>query len=93
MDIIRIFLILFLFQFNEAYSQKIKWLKFEEAIEMQKNNPKKIIMDLYTNWCGPCKVMDKKTFGNRHVAKYINEFYYAVKFNAEGDEVLSLIHI
>ena len=89
MDIIKIFLILFLFQFNEAYSQKIKWLKFEEAIEKQKHNPKKIIMDLYTNWCGPCKVMDKKTFGNRHVAKYINEFYYAVKFNAEGDEVIN----
>ena len=89
MDIIKIFLILFLFQFNEAYSQKIKWLKFEEAIEKQKNNPKKIIMDLYTNWCGPCKVMDKKTFGNRYVAKYINEFYYAVKFNAEGDEVIN----
>ena len=86
MDIIKIFLILFLFQFNEAYSQKIKWLKFEEAIEKQKNNPKKIIMDLYTNWCGPCKLMDKYTFQNPDVAKYLNDNFYSVKFNAEGGE-------
>jgi thioredoxin-related protein len=89
MVIIRIFFILFFFQFNPIHSQKIKWLKFEEAIEKQKSNPKKIIMDLYTSWCGPCKVMDKKTFGNKDVANYINKFYYAVKFNAEGNEEIN----
>ena len=35
---------------------------------------------------GPCKLMDKKTFQNRDVAAYISEHYYAVKFNAEGQE-------
>jgi thioredoxin-related protein len=43
-------------------------------------------MDVYTNWCGPCKMLDKKTFHNSDVVKYVNENYYAVKFNAEGNE-------
>jgi len=42
-------------------------------------------MDVYTNWCGPCKLLDKKTFKNADVANYINEHYYAVKFNGEGN--------
>jgi len=61
-------------------------MQMEEALEAQKENPKKILMDAYTEWCYPCKLMDKNTFGNPQVAAYINKNFYAVKFNAEGDE-------
>ncbi|MBT8252515.1 MAG: thioredoxin family protein [Flavobacteriaceae bacterium] len=67
-------------------AQEIKWLSLEEAVVLQKKNPKKIIMDVYTVWCGPCKLLDKKTFANKDVADYINKHYYAVKFNAEGND-------
>ena len=60
-----------------------------EALELQKKNPKKIMMDVYTNWCGPCKMLDKQTFQNEDVAKYVNEHFYAVKFNGEGNELLT----
>ena len=46
-------------------------------------------MDVYTNWCGPCKMLDKNTFQNKDVATYVNEHYYAVKFNAEGNDVVN----
>ena len=71
------------------HAQAIQWMTFGEALEAQKNNPKKILVDVYTDWCGPCKLMDKKTFQNRDVAAYISEHYYAVKFNAEGEETVS----
>ena len=64
---------------------KINWVTIEEAIALQKTVPKKIIMDVYTNWCGPCKMLDKNTFQNEDVANYVNEHFYAVKFNAEGN--------
>ncbi|MBH45432.1 MAG: thioredoxin family protein [Flavobacteriaceae bacterium] len=70
-------------------AQNIEWLTFEAALEAQRENPKKILMDVYTDWCGPCKLMDKKTFQNKDVAAYISEHYYAVKFNAEGKETIS----
>ena len=46
-------------------------------------------MDVYTKWCGPCKLLDKKTFANPDLARYVSEHFYAVKFNAEGQEEIS----
>jgi thioredoxin-related protein len=41
------------------------------------------MVDVYTSWCGPCKMMSANTFGNENIAKYLNEHFYPVKFNAE----------
>ena len=76
---------IFAFSFT-AIAQEINWVTMDEALELQKKEPKKIFMDVYTNWCGPCKMLDKNTFQNADVAAYVNEHYYAVKFNAEGNE-------
>lgn len=65
---------------------KVNWMTFKEATEKNKTEPRKILIDVYTDWCGWCKVMDKNTFGNAIIADYLNENYYAVKFNAEGKE-------
>jgi thioredoxin-related protein len=64
----------------------IKWMTLEQAIAAQAKKPKKIFMDAYTDWCGPCKMLDAKTFNNPDLVKYMNENYYAVKFDAEGNE-------
>lgn len=70
-------------------AQEIQWVSMEEALQLQKKNPKKIMMDVYTNWCGPCKMLDKNTFHNPDVVNFVNENYYAVKFNAEGNETVN----
>ncbi len=67
-------------------AQEIKWMSMNEALAAQKKEPKKIFMDVYTDWCGPCKLLDKRTFHNKDVVNYVNKNYYAVKFNAEGTE-------
>lgn len=81
-----IMLVLALTSLNGFAQDTIKWMSFEEALEAQKTEPRKIFMDVYTEWCGPCKMLDKNTFQNQDVAAYINENFYAVKFNAEGTE-------
>jgi len=70
-------------------AQEINWVSLNEALELQKTEPKKIMMDAYTSWCGPCKMLDKNTFQNKDVAEYVNENFYAVKFDAEGKESIS----
>ena len=75
----------FAFSFS-AIAQEINWVTMDEALELQEKAPKKIFMDVYTSWCGPCKMLDKNTFQTEDVAAYINEHYYAVKFNGEGNE-------
>ena len=69
-------------------AQKIQWMSFEDAVAMTKNegNTKKVFIDVYTDWCGWCKKMDKDTFQNPEVAAYMQENFYMVKFNAEGKE-------
>ncbi len=62
----------------------IKWYTLEEALELNTTHPRKIFIDVYTDWCGWCKVMDKNTFSNPYIAKYLSENFYPVKFNAEG---------
>ena len=80
-------LLLVLLIFTTTLSaQEVEWMSMNDALEAQKENPKKIFVDVYTDWCGPCKLMDKKTLQNKDVAKYISNNYYAVKFNAEGTE-------
>ncbi len=66
--------------------EAVEWLTFEQAVQKSKTEKRKIFIDLYTDWCGWCKVMDKKTFAEPNVAKVLNEKYYAVKFNAEQRE-------
>ena len=72
-----------------SFGQEINWMSMDEALAAQKKEPRKIMMDVYTDWCGPCKLLDKRTFRNADVAAYVNEHYYAVKFNAEGNSKVS----
>lgn len=68
--------------------EKINWLTIDEVNLKMKNEPRPIIMDIYTNWCYWCKVMDKKTYNNKEVVSYINQHFYAVKLNAETKEAV-----
>lgn len=69
-------------------AQEINWISFEEAVSLtqEEGNTKKVFIDVYTDWCGWCKKMDKDTFQNPEVATYMQANFYMVKFNAEGKE-------
>lgn len=62
---------------------EVKWYTFEEAVQANKTNPKKFMVDVYTDWCGWCKRMDKATFQQAEISKYLNDNFYAVKLDAE----------
>lgn len=64
----------------------IKWMSFSEAVKLNETAPKKIFIDVFTEWCGWCKRMDQTTFLNKEVVEYMNENYYAVKFDAEQSD-------
>jgi thioredoxin-related protein len=64
----------------------VNWITWEEAIELSKKEKKKILVDVFTYWCGWCKKMDAETFTNPFLAKYLNENFYLVKFDAESKE-------
>lgn len=67
----------------------LQWLTIEEADAIRKEGTnKKFLVDVYTDWCGWCKVMDKKTFTDPALIAYLNENFHVVKFNAEQKETV-----
>ncbi|MBQ6083414.1 MAG: DUF255 domain-containing protein [Bacteroidales bacterium] len=69
-------------------AQKINWMTFQEAVKLNETAPKKIFIDVFTDWCGWCKRMDQTTFINKEVVDYMNENFYAVKFDAEMNDTI-----
>lgn len=67
----------------------INWMSIEEAEARCVEEPRMIFIDVYTDWCGWCKRMDKSTFANPVIAKYMNEHFYNVKLNAETSDTIS----
>lgn len=74
---------------TQQSNAQIKWMTMNQALEAQSKNPKKIFMDVYTDWCGPCKMLDKNTFSNKRLIRYVNKNYYSVKFDGEGTESIT----
>jgi len=72
-------------------AQKVNWMTFDQALAAQREEPRPIMVDAYTDWCGPCKLLDKNTFQNNDVSAFINANYYPVKFNAEGTEEVNYL--
>jgi thioredoxin-related protein len=75
-------------QKSDEPKAKINWVTIEQAEKLNKQKPKKIMIDLYTSWCGYCKQLDAVTFEDPKVIAYVNENFYPVKFNAERTDTI-----
>jgi len=70
-----------------AFSQEsVKWYTIQEAEKLNKEAPRPIFIDTFTDWCGWCKKMDKETFTDPVISDLLNNKFYPVKFDAEGSE-------
>ncbi len=77
-------------QKNSDDDSKIQWVTLDELQELNKTEPRKVFIDIYATWCGPCKMMDKKTFADPSIVEYVNQNYYAVKLNGEGKNKVNI---
>lgn len=68
--------------------ESVNWLTWEQAIAKHHEAPKKLYIDIYTEWCGWCKKMDKSAFMDPAVVEMLNTEYYPIKFDAEQKQAI-----
>ncbi len=73
---------------KKAEKVEFKWYTFEEAYALNQKNPKKIFIDVFTDWCGWCVKMDNTTFKDSLIRDYMIHNFYPVKLNAERKDTV-----
>jgi thioredoxin-related protein len=67
----------------------LTWLSFNDGLATAKKSKKKVLVDVYTDWCGWCKKMDASTYADGEIMMYLKENYVVVKLNAESTKKLT----
>ncbi|MFZ4620370.1 MAG: thioredoxin family protein [Bacteroidota bacterium] len=66
-----------------------QWKKFDEGLKLSKLSGKKVLVDVYTDWCSWCKKMDANTYSDKTVSEYLEKNFVIIKLNAEGAGTIS----
>ena len=61
---------------------------FDEAIARAREQGKKVFLDVYTTWCGPCIVMQETVFPLPEVGDYFNARFINYKLDAEDESIM-----
>lgn len=81
-------ILLTLFACLQVSAQDVQFFQgtWEEANAKARAENKMLLVDAFTYWCGPCKMMDKQMFHNNpEVAELINTHFIAYKTECEHD--------
>jgi uncharacterized protein YyaL (SSP411 family) len=66
--------------------KELEWKTWNEGFSLAQKTNKIAIIDVYTDWCHWCKVMDKNTYTDDSVINLINEHFIPIKFNPEKSD-------
>ena len=58
----------------------------EDIFKKAREQEKLVLIDVYTTWCGPCKIMDRQTFKHDAVVEFLKNDVISYKIDAEKGE-------
>ncbi len=67
----------------------IVWKSFDDGIALAGQSNKKLLIDVYTDWCSWCKKMDAEVYSDNRIVKAMNDHFVGVKLNAESNKMVT----
>lgn len=84
-SILMIVVLIIVAAFGFRTDSQLVWYSFDEGMQKAKMENKQVLMDIYTDWCSWCKVMDEKTYTDPQVILILNSKFILIKLNPEKD--------
>ena len=64
---------------------QVKWVEgsTDQVRELAVKADKLVFIDLYADWCGPCRMMEERVFKREEVGDYFDRHFVAAKYNVD----------
>lgn len=79
-----------LMRYSNAQSLTVIEQDYNQALQLAQQQQKLLLVDFYTTWCGPCKLLDKLVFRDTAVGNSMARHFIVLRYNAEKDSVYQL---
>lgn len=74
---------------NSPSSETIKWHSYDEGIKLGESQKKKVLLSFYADWCTFCTKMEKETYSNPDIVKFLNNEFISIKVNKDKEEAIA----
>jgi thioredoxin-related protein len=81
-----ILLVLAVVAHPSAADPAFQWRSWDDGLQEAGSSNKHVLVDVYTDWCGWCRRMDRDVYSRKDVREYLQSRFVTVKLNAESAE-------
>lgn len=72
-----------------AAAARVAWRGWDEGLAEAKTSGRPVLVDVYTDWCGWCRRMERDVYARPEVRAYLDRHYVTIKLNAESEQPAS----
>jgi thioredoxin-related protein len=74
---------------SQVFAEGVNWKTFEKGLKDAAVSKKYGFVDVYTDWCGYCKLLESQTLKAPKVMEELQKNFVSIKLNAESEEVVT----